>query len=86
MRGGLVGEKVVGLRGRAVVDGREPRADVVELAERIAEMARSGEIVGLAATWGFADDSTGARLRGIVGYSTVGRLEGLKADILRDLE
>lgn len=78
-------EKVVGLRGRAVIDGRKPVETVVELLEAFAEMARSGEIVGVVAVVAYHDEATGGRRAGFNSYSMVGRIEDLKQRILEDL-
>lgn len=56
--------KVVGLRGQPIYDKRTPQRDVIELAERLLEMAKSGEIVRLHAVWGYYDDTSTCRSSG----------------------
>lgn len=61
---------------------RETRVDVVDFTARLAEMGRCGEIVGVAAVFQYADESTGRRAAGVVRRSLLGNLELLKADMI----
>jgi hypothetical protein len=74
--------KVVGLRGRVVTETREPNDAAIREAEGLLERCRSGEVCGFVAVVQYFDNSAGQMQAGLMGYSTVGRLEGLKLEIL----
>jgi len=78
---------VVNLSGEVVFPTApgEPDMNVVRELEDLLEKARSGEIVGIAASYTYRDYATGSKLTGVTSYSLVGRLEEVKADILKSL-
>lgn len=66
--------KVVGLRGRHVIDARVPNQNVINQAKRLLDMAESGEIQGLCYVILYADEGTGASQSGMSSYGMIGRL------------
>ena len=77
---------IVGLRGEEIRPPGEVNPEVVEIAERILEMARSGEISTLVAVYIHADETVGARQKGIGNYRVVGMLTKISHDICAGLE
>jgi hypothetical protein len=78
--------KVVGLRGQQVVDPRQPLKAVIDIAEEIADLARTGEIKGLAVVCAYFDDGSRGLAAGELSYSMVGRIEQIKGNILEALK
>ncbi|MDP3940087.1 MAG: hypothetical protein Q8R92_18370 [Deltaproteobacteria bacterium] len=73
--------KVVSLRGDPIASPGQPNQDVIAAAEKILELAQSGEIGGLTYALDFVDNSTGAAMVGDTSRGTVGRLFGLATEI-----
>lgn len=67
-------DKVVSLRGDPVMAPGEVSPSTVALAERILEMARSGEIQGLVAVMLHSDSAVSYDCTGAVTFSIVGKL------------
>ncbi len=65
--------KVVALRGEAI-PAFEPRQDVIEECERLLEMARAGEIVGIAVSVRHAGVTTSSNFAGVVGPAMIGEM------------
>lgn len=78
--------KVVTLTGDPVNDPRESREDVIEVAERLLDMAKSGEINGLFCVVRYHDESTGLFRRGVQTWALLGRIEQLKSAVLDELK
>lgn len=74
--------KVVSLRGTPLPTPGEPEPGVVRLAEKLAEMARSGEIVGLGAVVVHSDEGTSNFHEGVSTMGQLGSLEMLRDRIL----
>lgn len=70
------------LNGGPIADPREPRADVIKLAEQLLEAAKAGEVTGLVVALHYADGASGQRCAGVATYATVGRMESLKDLVL----
>ena len=76
-------DNVVALRGEYQPPSNEPNDRLVEEIERLLDMARSGEIVGMAGTYLHKDKGASYSFAGIVGsYGLVGGLECAKARLL----
>jgi hypothetical protein len=76
---------VVGLRGEEIRPPGEVNPDVVAQAEKILEMAKSGEINALVAAWLHADETVGGARKGGSNYRLLGLLTHLSHDICADL-
>lgn len=78
---------VVGIRsGVEIRPPGEPVPAVVAELERLLEMARSGEMTGLAAAVCWRDECTSHVVAGTRLRATIGELEMLKHGIMRDIE
>ena len=76
-------DNVVALRGEYQPPNNEPNDRLVQEIERLLDMARSGEIVGMAGTYLHKDKGASYSFAGIVGsYGLVGGLECAKARLL----
>ena len=76
-------DNVVALRGEYQPPSNEPNERLVEEIERLLEMARSGDIVGMAGTYLHRDKGASYSFAGIVGsYSLIGGLECVKTRLL----
>lgn len=75
--------KVVSLRGGEIPSPGVPLPDVIAEAERILEMARSGEIVGIAAVFNHSDECTSSNYAGAIGRACIGQFELMKIEICR---
>jgi hypothetical protein len=64
----------------------EPNPAVVEQVERLLEMARSGELSGIAAAICWSDECTSHLIAGKRLRATIGELEVIKYVIVRDIE
>lgn len=77
-------EKVVPLFANAAITGeRTPIPGVIEQAERLLDMARAGEIVGLASAYTYHDGASGQGWVGKVNRSTIGALTEMTFDICK---
>lgn len=76
--------QVVSLNGE-IIDHRKANADVVDVLKSLLEMAKSGEIVGIAAVAVCHDDGTWMRRAGLQNLAMLGRVEVMKARITEDL-
>jgi hypothetical protein len=76
------------ITGETLSDGKTPNEMCVKGLEEMLEMARSGEIVGIAGAVQFHDNSGGYHFHGHVGsYSVLGALQvGLHALVLDHVE
>lgn len=74
--------KVVSLRGDPVCLPGEPRPNLIEALESALEMARSGEIVGMAVAFVHADKATSTMRFGSLTRSLIGELEMLKSRLV----
>lgn len=77
---------VVGLRGQEIRPPGEVTPDVVKLAEELLELARGGEINTLVAVFIHADETVGARQKGVANYRLVGMLTKIIHDICAGME
>ena len=68
-----------------VLESRVVNPGVVEALETALEMARSGEMRGVALVYAYPDGATGVMRRGAQTYSMVGRIDAMKLAILNDL-
>ena len=76
-------DNVVALRGEYQPPSNEPNDRLVEEIERLLDMARSGEIVGMAGTYLHKDKGASYSFAGIVGsYGLIGGLECAKTRLL----
>ena len=76
-------DNVVALRGEYQPLNNEPNDRLVQEIERLLDMARSGEIVGMAGTYLHKDKGASYSFAGIVGsYGLIGGLEFAKARLL----
>jgi hypothetical protein len=73
--------KVVALRGGEIVQPGQPLPDLVALLEEVLEMARSGEIKGVALAMIHTDDCSSMRRCGVQTRGLIGCLEIMKADL-----
>ena len=77
-------DNVVALRGAFQAPEAEVNERLVAELERLAEAARSGEIIGLACTYLHKDKGAAYSFAGSVGsYSMIGGLECAKARLLQ---
>lgn len=79
-------DNVVSMNGAPILQPGEPVPAVVEWAEGLLERAKAGEIKGIACCVVFADDATGAAIRGQISYSLVGRLHAVSQEVIEYLE
>ena len=80
-------EKVVSLHGGIHVGNPgEPDMSVVRMAEELLELARSGEINGLAVALNFTDRSSGTRHSGVVSRPQVGAMFSLMSRMSRIID
>jgi hypothetical protein len=78
---------VVGIRPGQAVSAKEPNPAAIEVLEELLELARSGEVVGVAVAAYFAGGATTWRVGGVHGRGTIGVLEIMKTDfVMRDLK
>lgn len=78
--------KVVTIRGAALPSPGQPNEATVEALEKLLEMARSGEIAGVAVATYNTDGSGGFRLAGILRHPVVlGRLVEMQTIIATDM-
>ncbi len=76
-------DKVVALRGEYHPPKQEANERLVEEIERLLDLARAGEIVGMAGTYLHKDKAASYSYAGVVGsYSLVGGLECAKTRLL----
>lgn len=71
-------EKVVGLRGHLVTDGRTPDPAVIKLLSDMLDRAQTGEITGAAIVIHYHDGASYADAEGVTSWGDVGRMEYLK--------
>lgn len=76
---------VISLRGEPIVPPGEVNPEVVELAEKLLNMARSGEINALVALAIHADDATSTFRRGALSYRLVGSMTVMLHEICAGL-
>ena len=77
---------VIGLRG-AVAPISEPSPDVVEIAQRLLDLAASGEIMGIQAVVLHRDSTAVSQFRrGGINYAMVGMLMSAAQASIADLE
>lgn len=77
--------KVVSLRGGEIKVPYEPRPAVIETLEELLEMARSGEVVGIAAVCVHGDEATTFRLCGQRSRAMLGTVEMVKIELCEEL-
>jgi hypothetical protein len=78
--------RVVSLRGEAFSQPGEPNPNVIKELESLLELARNGQINGLAFVDHWSDQSgIGHCHAGHVSYAMVGKLELLKSQMLKSL-
>lgn len=63
-----------------------PDPSVVKALEDVLEMARSGEITGVAMTYAFFDGAPGLQWSGLVSWGMVGRLADLNQRMIEKLQ
>lgn len=68
---------VVGLRGEEIKPRGEPRPNVVEAAEEVLELAKSGEITGFAIAMHHADETVSSWRRGDFSLRLIGIMQAL---------
>lgn len=78
-------DNVKSLFGGPVIQ-RKPDADTVEMLERLAEKARSGEIVGVGAVVLYSDQANGFCKAGSATPGTLGQIALMQAAYVRELE
>ena len=76
--------KVVSLTGAEVIPPGTVRPELVAELESLLEMAKSGEIEGIAAAVLYRDDCTTFRLKGRMSRALIGVIEMMKARICYD--
>jgi hypothetical protein len=77
---------VVGIRPGQVVLARQPNPAAIEVLEGLLELARSGEVIGVAVAATYAGGCTAWQVGGVHGRGTIGVLEVMKGDfVARDL-
>lgn len=79
-------DNVVSMKGDPILQPGEPVPSVVEWCEQLVERARAGEIKGIACCVVFADDATGAAIRGQISYALVGRMHAVSQEVIDYLE
>lgn len=79
-------KKIVSLRGEAIRAPYEPDPKLVEGIEKLLEMARSGEINGVAVAIHNSDGTTQSLRMGLMSRGLVGMLEILKLSTCRDVD
>lgn len=77
---------VVGLRGELMPSEHAYNPDVIAHLEWLLEAAKSGQIVGIAAVYGWVDETVGWRRAGLVSLRSIGALEVMKSKMVKDLE
>jgi hypothetical protein len=77
---------LVSLRGEAIPAPGEVNPEVVELAEKLLDLARSGEIKALQAFMVHADDCVSAQSKGGANYRLVGIMTHVIHDICAAME
>lgn len=78
-----VTSNVVGLRDCPITYQRQARSDVIEEAERLLEMAKTGEIIGIGVVYNFYDGTSGFRTRGVSGRSMIGAATEMTYDLVK---
>ncbi len=79
-------ENVVSIEGGVEIFPEKSQQTVVRRLEEVLEMARSGEVVGIALVMVHRDKATSYRLVGLTGgYSMLGGLEVVKMDVINDI-
>lgn len=78
-------DNVVTINGQPLADPREPDPEVVKFAERMLEMARSGEMRAISAAWENADLSIGYKRAGPACTKLVGAIGRLQFEVIKDL-
>lgn len=73
--------KIVSLRGGEIPPPLTPRPAVIEVLEKALEMARAGEVIGIAVVFVHSDDATSCSKKGAMSRSMVGLMECLKLEI-----
>lgn len=77
---------IVSLYGDPLNDGRTPITSVVEMCEKLLELAASGEVTGVTCVMHWSDGASGMMRQGVLSYSMIGRLEDAKRLMLTELE
>lgn len=77
--------KVVSLYGGAIRQHGEVSPAVVAEAERVLEMAKAGEIVGIAAVFVHHDECTSSSIHGLCGRMALGQLAIVQHDLCQRL-
>lgn len=73
---------VLTINGTVAPAARIPDPDVMSVAERLAELAASGEIQSVAVAYGYADGAAGRQIGGKVhGYAILGAATMLVTDL-----
>jgi hypothetical protein len=70
------------MKGVGLPEPGKPAPEVVALAEKLLELARSGEIIGLIAVYLHSDMATDAAMDGQMQMNMVGRVEAVKMQLL----
>jgi hypothetical protein len=77
---------IVGLRGEEIRPPGAVNPEVVALAEELLALAQGGEIHTLQAVFIHADETVGARQRGVCNYRLVGMLTKIIHDMCAGME
>ena len=78
--------KVVSLNGQPIPPIGDPSPEVIAQLERLLEMARAGQIVGVAACLEHGDGATSGVVTGVVSRGLIGAVEMSKYDLIKALE
>lgn len=78
-------KNIVSLTGGPIPGQKAPIPDVVEMLEWALQLARDGELNGLAIAYQFHDGTGGQGRTGILSYTLIGRLAAVSDEMVKSL-
>ena len=80
----MADEKIVSLKGDPIIPKGTVRPDLISDLEQLVEMAKNGQIDGIACALLFSDDCTSYRLKGRANRALIGVINMMEFRLLYD--